>query len=109
MSKARALRKDLTPEERKLLGILRNHQILGIGFRRQHAIGHFVVDFCAPSEKIIIKVDGNQHLDKNDYDLARMDFLSTKGYRVLRFWNNEIIHNIQSVIERIFRAIQDSN
>ena len=108
MSKARALRKNLTPEEQKLWAFLRNHQVLGIGFRRQHAIGPYVVDFCAPSEKLIIEVDGSQHLDLSDYEIDRSQFLSASGYHVLRFWNSDITNDVQSVIIKITQTIQDS-
>lgn len=109
MSKARSLRKSMTAEERKLWVFLRNHQVLGIGFRRQHAIGPYVVDFCAPSVKLIIEVDGSQHLDCSEYENDRLQFLLAKGYNVLRFWNNEITNDIQSVIVIIIQTIQDRN
>ena len=66
------------------------------------------VDFYAPSVKLIIEVDGGQHLDLNDYEIDRSQFLSASGYRVLRFWNNDITNDIQSVIEKITQTIQDS-
>jgi very-short-patch-repair endonuclease len=61
LSLARVLRKNLTPAERRLWTYLRNHQVLGISFRKQHAIGIYITDFCAPSIKLIIEVDGSQH------------------------------------------------
>jgi very-short-patch-repair endonuclease len=81
---------------------------LGIGFRRQHAIGPYVVDFCAPSVNLIVEVDGSQHLDFSDYEIDRAQFLSANGYRILRFWNNEITNDIQSVIVKIIQTIQNN-
>src|SRR5512140_907244 len=82
------LRKEPTPAETRLWSYLRKDQ-LGITFRRQHAIGPYIADFCAPSKKLIIELDGSQHLDQAESDAERTDFLASKGYRVLRFWNSD--------------------
>jgi very-short-patch-repair endonuclease len=63
------------------------------------------VDFCAPRAKLIIEVDGSQHIDQRQYDIDRTEFLKAKGYRVLRFWNNDILNNVQSVMSTILQAI----
>ena len=70
----------------------------GVRFRRQHAIGPFITDFCAPRRKIVIELDGSQHLDQESYDQARTDYLESQGYRVIRFWNNDVINNIEGVM-----------
>ena len=76
--KARALRKSLTPAERNLWGALRNNQ-LGSEFRRQHAIGPFIVDFCCIKRKLVIALDGSQHLDQAEYDQDRTAYLQGNG------------------------------
>jgi very-short-patch-repair endonuclease len=66
-----------------------------------------VVDFCAPRQKLIIELDGSQHLDQKEYDAERTAFLESKGYRVLRFWNNAVMNDIDSVMNVIWEALQD--
>jgi very-short-patch-repair endonuclease len=80
---------------------LRMYPFNNIHFRRQHAIGPYIVDFCTPRQKIIIEVDGEQHLEQQEYDVERTAFLNTKGYQVLRFWNDEVINHIDQVLEAI--------
>ena len=103
--RAAELRHDQTPAEAKLWSRLRAHQVNGVGFRRQHAIGRYIADFCAPSKKLIIEVDGSQHLAQQAYDAERTAFLESKGYRVLRFWNSEVLGEIESVLRVIIDAI----
>ena len=100
------LRKELTPTERKLWVCLRNNQ-LGVNFRRQHAIGHYITDFCSPNAKLIIELDGSQHLDQVEYDQERTEYLKEQGYRVIRFWNNDVMNNIEGVILAIIYALKD--
>lgn len=78
----------------------------GIGFRRQHAIGPYVVDFCAPRKKLIIELDGSQHIDQSIYDQERTTYLEASGYRVLRFWNNEVMDEIEAVLMDIQEALR---
>jgi very-short-patch-repair endonuclease len=104
--RAADLRKNMTPAERKLWSALRAHQAAGVQFRRQHAIGNYIVDFCAPSQKLIIELDGGQHLDQQEYDRQRTEFLQFKGYRVLRFWNNEVLEDINGTMQVILDGLQ---
>ena len=101
LKQARILRHNPTEAESKLWSRLRARQLRGIHFRRQHAIGRYIVDFCAPRQKLIIELDGSQHLDREEQDQERTSFLTTKGYRVLRFWNHEVMNNLQGVITAI--------
>jgi len=78
-----------------------------IHFRNQHAIGNFVVDFCAPRRKLVIELDGGQHLGQEDYDKERTAFLISKGYRILRFWNNEVMNDIENVLRAINLALEE--
>src|SRR5688500_8523102 len=105
MHRAGELRREPTLAETKLWKYLRSQNLDGTHFRRQYAIGNYIVDFCAPRAKLIIEVDGSQHLDQHSYDAERTEFLKTKGYRVLRFWNNDILNNIQDVMSTILQAI----
>jgi len=80
------LRHDPSEAESRLWSRLRAHQLQDVHFRRQHAIGKYIVDFCAPRHKLIIELDGSQHhLDREEHDQERTSFLTTKGYRVIRF------------------------
>ena len=105
MNRAGELRKNLTPAERKLWRYLRAHRLGGVGFRRQHAIGNYITDFCAPSKMLIIELDGSQHLEQEEYDAERTAFLESKGYRVLRFYNNDVVKNIERVLEVILENL----
>jgi len=100
MRRAGELRLNLTPAERKLWTYLRAHRLNGIGFRRQHAIGNYITDFCAPSIKLIIELDGSQHFEQEEYDIERTKFLESKGYKVLRFYNNDVMKNVEKVLEK---------
>jgi len=104
--RARELRRDKTPEEEKLWSRLRNHQLDGIGFRQQHAIGDTIVDFCAPRKKLVIELDGSQHLETVESDTERTAFLESKGYKVIRFFNYEVNENIEGVLQRIRLACE---
>ena len=103
IKRAKELRKNMTPQERKMWAILRNHNFYNLFFRRQYPIGNYIVDFVCRSKKIIIEIDGGQHNEASeiDYDNCRTKYLETKGYRVFRFWNNEIDNNIEGVYERL--------
>jgi very-short-patch-repair endonuclease len=102
------LRKQSTPAERKLWSRLRNDQ-LGVTFRRQHAIGRYIPDFCSPKTKLIIEMDGSQHLDQVQYDEERTKFFESMGYKVIRFWNNDVMKDIDNVIRAIMSAIESDS
>ncbi len=105
-ARARELRREMTPAERILWQRLRNGQIDGAQFRRQHAIGKYIVDFFCAKSKLVIEVDGDVHADQVEYDAQRTRWLNEqKHYRVLRFRNDEVRHNIAGVLERIREAI----
>ena len=77
----------------------------GVKFRRQHAIDNYIVDFCSLRRKLILELDGSQHLEQADYDMERTKHLEAKGYRVLRFWNNEIMNEIDAVLNMIWTEL----
>ena len=103
---AKELRKNLTPAEEKLWVHLRGHRTGDVHFRKQHAIGNYIVDFCAPSQKLVIELDGSQHLEQEEYDKERTAFLNSKGYKVLRFWNSDVMNNIERVLTIIWDALK---
>jgi very-short-patch-repair endonuclease len=97
---AQELRKNFTDTEKYLWKYLRGKQLEGFKFRRQHPFGRYIVDFINLERKIIIEVDGGQHLE-NKKDKLRDKWLKEQGYEVLRFWDNEVLTNIKSVLEVI--------
>ncbi len=102
--RARKLRKEPTPAERKLWAVLREDK-LGVNFRRQHAVGIYIPDFCSPKAKLIIELDGSQHLEQEAYDRDRTGYLESQGYQVIRFWNNQVMNDIDGVIRAIMVAL----
>ncbi|MBV6452185.1 MAG: hypothetical protein MHPDNHAH_02939 [Anaerolineales bacterium] len=108
MRNAGKLRKDPTPAERKLWAALRNDQ-LGVNFRRQHAIGKYIPDFVCIEKKLIIELDGGQHLEQQEYDEERTKYLNSLGYKVIRFWNNDVIKNLDSVTLAILHEIEEKS
>jgi very-short-patch-repair endonuclease len=104
--RSRALRTNATPVERKLWSVLRNSQLCGVRFNRQVVIRPYICDFVARSLKLVVEVDGGQHGASIAYDQRRTAFLKAKGYRVLRFWNNDIINNLEGVVLAISEALQ---
>jgi adenine-specific DNA-methyltransferase len=104
---ARQLRRDQTDAEQRLWAKLRDRQLGSAKFRRQHPIGPFVADFCCPQRKLVVELDGGQHKDDVVADEKRSRFLEAQGYRVLRFWNHDVLANTNGVLERIGDALSD--
>ena len=102
---ARMLRKNQTDAERLLWQRLRNRQLLGVKFRRQVPIKGYVADFAALEIKLIIELDGSQHIENKEADEIRTGFLQREGYKVIRFWNNDVLLRIDYVLEFIFQAV----
>ncbi len=109
-NRARSLRKSQTEAERKLWKHLRNRQLDGYKFYRQYPIHPYYVDFVCRTADLIVELDGGQH-NQDDiivYDERRTAFLESKGYTVLRFWNNDVLNNIEGVIEMIGLSLTHS-
>ncbi|KRC80316.1 endonuclease domain-containing protein [Sphingomonas sp. Root241] len=100
---ASRLRKEATDAERLLWGILRSRRLVGHKFRFQAPIEPFVVDFLCVEARLIIEVDGSQH--NAETDARRTQFLQSRGYRILRFWNSEVLENLDDVLEVISAAL----
>jgi very-short-patch-repair endonuclease len=100
------MRRDPTIAERRLWQALRARHLAGTKFRRQAPIGAYIVDFVAPTAKLIVEVDGGQHAGTSERDLARTRALEAEGYRVIRFWNNDIIDNLDGVLQAIVDSLK---
>jgi very-short-patch-repair endonuclease len=107
LNQAKMLRKNMTEQEKVLWNILRNNQFYGLKFRRQVPIGNYVADFVCEIQNLIIELDGGQHneIENIEKDKQKTVFLESKGYKVLRFWNNEVDNNLDGVCEVIYRTI----
>ena len=105
---ARKLRREQTKAERVLWARLRNTQQEGVKFRRQQPVGLYIVDFVSFQKKLIVEIDGGQHAEEEagKRDERRAIWLQERGYRVLRFWNNEVLANVDGVLERIREALK---
>jgi len=102
----RKLRNSATPHEIILWSKLKNKS-LGFKFRRQHSIEKYIVDFYCPSKKLVIEIDGSQHLERQkEYDLNRDYFLQKLGFKTLRFMDNEINNNLQGVLLKIISELK---
>lgn len=104
--RSRDLRKNLTDAEQKLWQKLRSKQIHGNKFRRQFVLGNYIVDFICLDKHLIIEVDGGQHMENVDYDLQRDEWLKSQNFKVLRFWNNQVLNEIDSVLEVIVKNLE---
>ena len=106
--RTRELRKNMTDAEKKLWSLLRNRQFEGLKFRRQHAIGKYIVDFICFEKKIVIEVDGSQHLENKIYDANRTEWLQKQDFKVIRFWNNDVLNEIEVVLDKLYEKIKNS-
>jgi len=107
MHQAGKLREVPTPAERKLWAYLRGNKLNGVNFRRQHTIGNYIPDFVSIKKKLAIELDGNQHLEQEEYDIERTKYLESQGYKVIRFWNNQVMNDIEGVFPAIETALKD--
>ncbi|MGO8914829.1 MAG: endonuclease domain-containing protein [Stellaceae bacterium] len=102
---ARRLRITPTDAEIRLWSRLRRKQLEGFRFRRQHPMGPYVVDFFCPDAKLVVEVDGGQHAESAS-DVVRTRWLEAQGYRVIRFWNNDVLGNTEGVLLSILDALR---
>jgi len=103
--RARELRNNPTDAEAKLWRQLSRRQVAGVRFNRQVPIGPFICDFVARSAKLVIELDGGQHSTNTDYDQNRSTYLEQQDYRVLRFWNNDVLGNLDGVMSVVEEAL----
>jgi len=105
--RSRELRANATSAERLLWRYIRNRQLGGTRFNQQVPIGPYICDFVARTPKLIIELDGGQHAMAEKQDAKRTTFLQQRGYRVLRFWNNDVIANVEGVLGVISEALNN--
>ena len=103
---ARKLRREHTDAEQKLWQQLRARQVGSAKFRRQQPIGPYFADFCSVEHRLVVEVDGGQHAETREADKKRTLFLEGQGFRVLRFWDHEVLKEMQSVLERIAEVLK---
>jgi adenine-specific DNA-methyltransferase len=101
----RSLRKDMTDAERRLWSHLRRRQLSGFKFRRQHQVGLYICDFACVEASVAVELDGSQHASQCAYDARRDAFLRSAGYRVLRFWNADVLTQTDRVLDTIYEAL----
>ena len=94
----------MTDAEHRLWYYLRGKRLIGIKFRRQQSIGTYIVDFVSMEHRLVLELDGSQHMEQVAHDAERTLFLNREGYRVLRFWNNEVLQQTETVLEKIAEA-----
>ena len=101
----RELRNAPTDAERMLWRHLKGRQIENCKFRRQHPYGDYILDFACLERSVVVELDGSQHFDAAEYDAERTQFLEHAGFAVLRFWNNEVLSELEGVLETIRREL----
>ena len=109
IQQARQLRRNITDAEDALWYFIRNRQLHGYKFKRQVVMGHYIVDFACHHRKLIIELDGGQHLEHREYDKKRTIFLQQQGYQVLRFWNDEVLQEIENVLTHILSVLETTH
>jgi very-short-patch-repair endonuclease len=102
---ARRLRHEQTPAEQLLWRHLRTKRMCDVKFCRQHPIGPYFADFCSIQRKLIVEIDGSRHADRSTEDEVRSSFLKSYGYRVLRFWNDQVLKNTDEVLAEIEKVL----
>ena len=105
LDRARRMRREMTEAELKLWSIPRNRSLVGFKFRRQVPIGNYIADFCCVAHQLIVELDGGQHAEEETADTSRSRFLAEKGFRVLRFWNDQVLNGSEFVVTEILAAI----
>ncbi len=103
-SNAKRMRSEMTDAELKLWNAIRAKRLMGLKFRRQLPIGPFIADFACPSARVIVELDGWQHADDHAAakDVNRTEFLVTQGWRVIRFWNHDVLQDLENVCQHIW-------
>jgi very-short-patch-repair endonuclease len=104
-TRARALRRDATETEKRLWHHLRHRQVGGCKFRRQQPLGRFIVDFVCLEKRLVVELDGGQHAAQRSADEARDAWLASQGFRILRFWDNQVFEEPQAILREIWEAL----
>jgi very-short-patch-repair endonuclease len=109
--RCRDFRQEPTEAERKLWAYIKNRQLCGIKFRRQHPLDRYILDFYCEDAKLCIELDGSEHLDPEQaqYDMERTQYLHDHSIRVIRFWNSDVLTNINLVLDAIVKEVNPSD
>jgi very-short-patch-repair endonuclease len=105
LNRARELRRFSTDAEKQLWRALRARRLAGAKFRRQVWLGDYIADFYCSEARLVVEADGGQHDERHDYDAQRDAWLRQEGFRVVRFWNNDILDNLDGVLASIAKAL----
>ncbi len=106
LERAKQMRANPTESERRIWSILRGHRLAGLKFKRQQVLGRYIVDFVNFERRLIVESDGSQHAE-NEYDIVRDQWLTSQGFRVIRFWNNEALADTSAVADSIWHALHN--
>jgi len=106
-TRAQELRRNMTDAGNRMWYYLRNRRLCGYKFVREYVIGNYIADFVCREKKLIVEVDGGQHMDAIPYDTKRTHYLESCGYKVFRVWNNDVFTNIQGVMDGILGLLED--
>ena len=104
---SKALRQNQTKAEEVVWRHLRNRRLGGYKFRRQVILGSYIIDFLCLEPKLIIELDGGQHAEQQTYDKKRTLYLNKLGYKVIRFWNHDVLNKTEDILENILLAVQN--
>ena len=105
--RAQELRNNATDVERRLWQHLSRRQLGGFKFSRQMPVGPFICDFMCRERKLVVELDGGQHGEKIEEDASRTRFIEAEGFRVIRFWNNDVLSNVEGVLQTVLEALPD--
>ena len=108
VKRVRALRKQQTNTEKFFWAKIRGRQIAGFKFYRQYPIGRYILDFYCPERKIAVELDGSQHMEERKQDEIRSKYLKSQNITVVRFWDNEILQNVESVLDKVYSYLKTS-
>ena len=106
--RARALRQRMTDAEKLMWSRLRSRRLAGVKFKRQQPLFGYIVDFVAPDRKLVIEIDGGQHAEQTDQDAKRSTMIEASGYHVIRFWNHDVLGNIDGVLQTVIQELNIS-
>ena len=104
---AKILRNNATDAERKLWSAIKNRKLSGFKFRRQAPIGKYIVDFVCHEKSLVVEADGGQHIEKAETDAKRTAWLELQGFRVIRFWNDQVLKEADAVLAGILRVLNE--
>ncbi|MHB8384729.1 MAG: endonuclease domain-containing protein [Candidatus Binataceae bacterium] len=107
LTNSRKLRRNMTDAEQAIWKLLRGRRFADLKFRRQFPIGPYIADFCCVERKLVVELDGGQHVNQQVYDDEREEFIEAQGFRVVRFWNDVVLRETDSIIAQILAVLEE--